>query len=69
MFRAVVTKVADRSTFVAPSAHVNAIVIKEACGFDIAFVGPACGTVQERVDAERAGKAEDEKYEGPDCYH
>jgi len=57
MFRAVVTKVADRSTFVAPGAHVNAIIIEEACGFDIAFVGPPRGTVQEGVDAERAGQA------------
>src|SRR4029077_21151048 len=61
MFWSVVPKVADRSAFVAPGADVNAIVVQEACGFDIAFVGPARGTVEERVDTERATQRENEK--------
>jgi hypothetical protein len=58
MFGSVVPEVTDRSTFVAPSAHVHAVVIEEACGLDIAFVGPSRGTVQERIDSKRAGQAE-----------
>src|SRR4029077_19341315 len=61
MFWSVVPKVADRPPFVAPGADVDAIVVKQACGFDIAFVAPARRTVEERVDAERAAQRENEK--------
>ena len=61
MFWSVVSKVTDRSAFVAPGADVDAIVVKQACGLDIAFVGPARRTVEERVDAERAAPRENEK--------
>ena len=61
MFWSVVAEVADRPPFVAPGADVDAIVVKQACGFDIAFVGPARRTVEERVDTERAAQRENEK--------
>ena len=61
MFWSVVPKIADRPPFVAPGAHIDAIVVKQACGLNIAFVGPASGTVEERVDAERAAQRENEK--------
>ena len=58
MLGAIVAQVADRASFVAPGAYVDAIVVKEACSLDIAFIGPARRTVEERVYAERAGQAE-----------
>src|SRR6516225_8921187 len=61
MFWSVVPKVADLSAFIAPGADVDAIVVKQACGFDIAFIGPARRTVEKRVDAERAAQRENEK--------
>ena len=61
MFGAVVPEVTDRSMFVAPGAHVDAVVFEQACGLDIAFVGPARGTVEKRVYAERAGQGENQK--------
>ena len=61
MFWSVMAEVADRPSFVAPGADIDAIVVKQACGFDIAFVGPTGRTVEERVDAERAAQRENEK--------
>jgi hypothetical protein len=69
MFRAVVPEVSDRSTFVAPGADIDTLVVEEPCGLYIAFVGPASGTVQERIDAETARKGEDQKQERTEGYH
>ena len=58
MLGAIVAQVVYLPPFVAPGAYVDAVVVQEACGLDIAFVGPSRGTVQERIDSKRAGQAE-----------
>jgi hypothetical protein len=60
VFGAVVTEVVKRAAFVPPGTHIDTIIVEEAGCFDIAFVGPSSGAVEERVNSKRTTQAENE---------
>ena len=37
------------TAFIAPGSDVNAVVVQEACRFDIALISPTCRAVQVRI--------------------